>query len=166
MEKKETTSILDNDQIKTWIGDMGIDEPVFFHNYLMVLESQEDWTFDKDSECYQRFSMLADALAKMLDTHQVEKDSVIKELTGFLRILAYRNISASFRLLSILHKFQPTLTVKLLHLCKTDQISHIQPEAMLFLTRMQLHLKTECLRRIFGQQRRNQIIDLLKNMKG
>ena len=162
----KTISVLDNEEIKKWIFDLGIEDPLFFHDYLMVLESQEDWTFNEDSECYKRFSLLADALAQMIDDNPLRKDPIVKELPDFLRILAYRNISASFRLLSILHKIQPTLTIKLLHLCKTEQVKHLQPEAMLFLTRMQILLKTECLRRIFGRQRRNQIIQLLKEMKG
>ncbi len=160
-------SVLDDESIKRWIHEMGIDDPVFFHDYLMTLEAQEDWTFEKGSQCYERFSMLADALSDMLSDEPEKQEPVIRDqLPDFLRILSYRNISASFRLLSILHKIQPSLTVKLLQVCKTDQVSHIQPEAMLFLTRMQLLLKTECLKRIFGRQRRQEIIALLEEVKG
>lgn len=162
----KTISVLDNEEIKRWIFDLGIDDPLFFYDYLMVLESQENWTFDDDSECYNRFSMLADALAQMIDDRSSKREPVVKDLTQFLRILAYRNISASFRLLSILHRIQPSLTVRLLELCKTEQVKDIQPEAMLFLTRMQILLKAECLRRIFGKQRRTKIIQLLQEMKG
>ncbi|MCP3945036.1 MAG: hypothetical protein GY710_26660 [Desulfobacteraceae bacterium] len=160
-------SILDDEQIKKWIDEMGIDDPIFFHDRLVSLEAQENWTFEKNSKCYQQFSMIADALSDILDRSPDKKDPVIKEkLTEFLRIMAYRNISASFRLLSILHKIQPSLTVKLLQLCQTSQVEHIQPEAMLFLTRTQILLKTECLKRIFGRQRREEIINLLEKMEG
>lgn len=160
-------SVLDDEQIKVWINDLGLDDPVFFYDYLMLLESQEDWTFEKGTTCYEQFSMFADALAGLLDQNRGNTDPVIKEkLTEFLRIMAYRNIAASFRLLSILHKIQPSLTVNLIMLCQTSLVTQIQPEAMLFLSRMQILLKTECLRRIFGQRRRDEIKKLLKDMKG
>ena len=160
-------SVLNDDQIRKWIDSMGIDDPEHFYDYLKTLEQTEYWTFEKNSACYQQFSEIADALSGTLDNSPAKRSPVIKDRVGdFLTILAYRNISASFRLLALLHKIQPSLTVSLLKICKTNQVNNIQPEAMLFLSRMQILLKTECLKRIFGQKRRNEIKNLLNSVKG
>ncbi len=109
----EPSSILDSDQIKNWIHEMGIDDPDFFYDYPTKLETQEDWIFDKGSACCEQFSKITETLSDMMDRSPDKKGPIIKKnVTAFLRILAYRNISASFRLLSILHKIQPSLTVK------------------------------------------------------
>ena len=161
-----TFSVLDENQIKSWVFDLGLDNPVDFYNYLKTLESQEEWVFEEGSDCYKQFSKLADTLAEKLEKRpdrNFEADT--NKLLGLLRILAYRNFSASFRFLAILHRLQPTVTARLLELCMTDQVAQIQPEAMLFMTRLKLLIKKECLQRIFGRQRRQEILTLLKEVK-
>lgn len=129
------------------------------------LEDLEQWVLDGDPS--RGFGVALESLAQFMMPKEGRAGVLFAEedVPDLVRVLAYARTTAAMRLLGMAGQSQPGFGGDILQLC--SQISQpgnpLEAESKVMLSRVRFLARVDCYRRVFGPERRQEILKILES---